>query len=56
MSMKRERLEFSADWKPAQESELTAREAPGRVIDPGEATDMLRELRLSDFAALVREG
>ena len=50
-SMKRERLEFFADWQPAREEELSRVEAP--VVETSEATRMISELRLDDFLALL---
>lgn len=52
-SMKRERLEFSEAWRPAQESELLE---PGPSVTYSEASRLLSELRLDDFLRLVDES
>ena len=54
-SMKRERLEFSAGWQPAQEEEL-GMEAPVGVETSGDesaSAQMLSEFRFDDFLALL---
>ena len=61
-SMKRERLEFAADWRPAREDELLTSE-PQCLTTPDTALDadaaaarMLGELRFNDILTLLNQS